>query len=484
MVGTKDKSTGVLIVLNFLLLFLILWSNLKKITFHCFHVMDLGIFQEAIYRLGAGEGLNPFIHVRGINIFNDHFHPIIFLGAPFSWIFNWHPFSLIIFEWLWLVLLLGCVILFSQKENISIHRVGIMCLLVLLTKGILKGLEYPIHPATWSIVPIFLIFYFIRRDEFKPILLTSVFLCLFKESYPFAILGLSFYFLFKKSIKEFATLFLVSALFLIFIFKVKPMIIGESFGHGFDIISNLKMRPFAYLMDTVNQFEFVSFFKLLYPFFIPFFILSRSWKREKSISVYVAILSFGTPLFLMHFFANKINFHYGAQFVAILLPFVLFDFVPLVFQRRKVLIISTLIFYLSSASVYTKIFKSVFLDKVSQCRIDDGKIKSTEELSKVMNNIPKEEFVLSTGGVLPWFIHPDRRYLQLSIFSKPQDFYRYLLIEKEKNGVYPLTRKAIDSILIKCKPYVDEVLFNDDYFIFQKGKFTEECLKQKEMLSY
>ena len=57
---------------------LIIFVNIKGILLNCFHATDFGIYQQAIYDIAYNLDPNPFVSVRNIKIFNDHFDPIIF----------------------------------------------------------------------------------------------------------------------------------------------------------------------------------------------------------------------------------------------------------------------------------------------------------------------------------------------------------------------------------------------------------------------
>jgi hypothetical protein len=48
-----------------------------KLHANCHHATDFSIYQEAIYKIAAFGDFNPFLYVRNVNIFNDHFDPII-----------------------------------------------------------------------------------------------------------------------------------------------------------------------------------------------------------------------------------------------------------------------------------------------------------------------------------------------------------------------------------------------------------------------
>jgi uncharacterized membrane protein len=65
-----------------------LWLSLH-ITFHrqdhlVTSVFDLGIFDQAVWLISRGHSL--FLNTRGLNVFADHFDPILFFFAPVYWV--------------------------------------------------------------------------------------------------------------------------------------------------------------------------------------------------------------------------------------------------------------------------------------------------------------------------------------------------------------------------------------------------------------
>ena len=66
--------------------------------YNCQNVIDFGIYQQAIYDIWTKFELNPYISVRHIKIFNDHFDPIVYLAAVFVGIVGQNPVSVILFE--------------------------------------------------------------------------------------------------------------------------------------------------------------------------------------------------------------------------------------------------------------------------------------------------------------------------------------------------------------------------------------------------
>jgi hypothetical protein len=189
-----------------LLAFIPLLSNIVKLAFNCLHATDFSIYQEAIYRIADFKSLNPYVYVRDLHIFSDHFDPVIFLTLPFVWLTNFSPYSLLVFEYLFFIGLLFFVFKLNKEKDPSVLVFALI--LVIFNRPILEGIGYPIHPTTWTILPGFLLFYFYQKSNDLGLILTAFAFCFFKEIFPASILGLSIFLLLKKRFK--ISLFLLS----------------------------------------------------------------------------------------------------------------------------------------------------------------------------------------------------------------------------------------------------------------------------------
>ena len=114
--STKSRST--ILVVFAVLLLVLLASNIVGIIFNCIHATDFSIYQQGIYQIAKNLDLNPYVTNRGLHIFSDHFDPIIFLAAPWVKVFNYHPISLVLFEFG--IFLLFLFLLFRESYKFSL----------------------------------------------------------------------------------------------------------------------------------------------------------------------------------------------------------------------------------------------------------------------------------------------------------------------------------------------------------------------------
>lgn len=111
---------------------------------------DLGIFQQAVWLLSQGE--KPFVTLRGMNIFADHFTPILYLFAPFYRLWA-HPF------WLFLGQTLAIATGAMPLYRLSLEETRKPWIATLIVLG------YLFHPAAFTM----LLF------DFHPVLLSIPF---------------------------------------------------------------------------------------------------------------------------------------------------------------------------------------------------------------------------------------------------------------------------------------------------------------------
>ncbi len=117
--------------------------NIKSMTYNCSHALDFPIYQQGIYDILTLKEWNPYMTIRNLNLFNDHFNPILYLAVLFTAVFGQGFQQLLIFEWLFL---LGLIIsiCYIYRSNISKSIPYIFC--TLTTALLLVPLRYPIHP--------------------------------------------------------------------------------------------------------------------------------------------------------------------------------------------------------------------------------------------------------------------------------------------------------------------------------------------------
>jgi hypothetical protein len=443
----------------------LLLNNIRGILYNCFHATDFGIYQQAIYELAQMKSLNPYLSVRNIQIFNDHFDPVIFFAIPFVWIFDYHPASLIIFEYGIFVLFLLIVLKLNQYKGFAIE----ILFMLLTTKAFLTGLLYPIHPSTWSIIPIFLMGYYYSKNHDRGFILSAFALCFFREVFPLALIFMSFILYTQKKYKLFIGIFFPSVFMAFMIYLFRPMFMGPTVSYGGLILKQLFHQPLA----TLLQIDLLPFLKISYPFFIPlYFIL----KTDKKSFLTHPLFFFWLPLIGLHLLTNKVHSQYGPFLMIPIWSLILFHpSLKSFFQNKKALYFTMALFLASSLGNYTKSFKLAYLGKSKKCIISDDKTEKTRELKSALKVISPEKSILATGGIIPTVLKPNMNILQAGLFSKRLSKYDYLLLEKNGSGdTFPYNKTDIEKTINKCEY---NIILNNNYYFLAKGPILSPCLQ-------
>lgn len=455
--------------------------NLTGYFYNCFPATDLAIHQEAIWKIASFDSFNPYLQIRGLKIFNDHFDPIIFLAVPFAWIFNYHLVGLLVFQMSWFV---GAFILYyldwkkQNKKEASLLILGFF--FIILTRGVLGGLAFPLHPVTWSIFPLFLFVRFMRDENIKGIILSAFFLCFFKEIFPYGLLFLSFYYLWRKKYTLFYSLFLISLAFLGFIYFGRPYFLGETFPYSQRILGPLLENPPLFFINLIKGFDYSAFIFLFMPFLLPIFLIVKNDIlpiKDKWGHFLIPSFIFLIPLIGIHGLSNAFLNWNGASFASVCLAVVLFSGVGRKILANKIYLFLTLgLFVMSSYKFHEKMIKLAIFHKSRTCEISKERKVELLLLREKMQSLPKKARVLVTTGLLPWATRKDRFYFTAREYTKRNGNFDYLILEKNNSGfLTPFSVSDIDHFVQIC-PGVESIIETKN-ITFRKGPFSENCLK-------
>lgn len=449
--------------------------------FNCFPALDFSIHQEAIYRLANFESFNPYLLIRGINIFSDHFDPIIVLGIPFVWLFGFHPVGLLIFQMSWFVGMFYLPWKIYKKSSAKDKNLVFLFSLAIIvfSRGLIGGLVFPLHPVTWSMLPLLFLVYFLKEKNHKGVVFISLFLCFFKEIYPICIFFLSFYFLLTKDKKTFLKLLGISSVFLIFIFLIRPRIMGPIHPYASLILEPIFKDPLTGLMGLFKHLKYKEFFELFYPFFIPIFwvIKNEIWnKEEKTSHFFIPVLFFILPLLGVHFISNMIHNWNGVPFAATLIGVTIFSGFPqFLMKHKKLAAFCTLLFILSGSRHHSKAIKLLYFGDSKTCEISKKRYASLQNLKSDVSKIPEGKKIVATTGIIPWQMRPNRYFYHAGEYSRKLFDFDYMILERNHTGfITPYSANDIESFIKKCRG--SKVITENAYYYLARGPFTKNCL--------
>ena len=455
----------------FLLLFL-LWCNTVLFFNNCFNNFDLGIYTQAIFDIAGGISFNPILTTHGgYSHFGIHFDPAVYLAVPFAWIFGFNPYGMIVFEWL-----VYCSPLFIvyKLKFLEQKEFFFFALYYILARGLILAVSYPIHVSFWSLPLWTLLPWFFKKNNFKAIALTCLILPFFKESYPFAIFSLSFYYALSRKWKESMVILSISLVWIVVCFLIRPSLI-DVVGHGHDLVEQLLTSPIEYLVMCFQrnlQTFFPQSIKILLPFVMIFWIVTKN-------RFFLPLFFMMMPLFIMQFLYGHMNFQYSFPFVIIcLMIYFLSDEFRKILFSRKLYYYGLLLVSLSFSTYPGKrnILVQNFITKGSDhCVISWDHYRSTNTIKNIVHRIASDQKILATGGIITTIMRPGMKIYHLNSprgisegkqFSpKEKEDFDFILLEKNKSGdTWPLKPEKIEQFLATYRERGLKVIYEDNFY--------------------
>lgn len=459
-----------------LLFFIVIGSfllsvNLVKSKYGCFNGYDLGIYGQAILKLSLFEDFNPFVSIRGINIFNDHFDPVIFIPAIFISLFGGGIDFLLIFEWLMFLSFLP-VLLCTTKTSKQFWFLGG---LYFLSVGVVGALLYPIHASFWS-VPIWaLLARSIVKDKLVSVLLLSTFLCFFKEAYPFAILGLSLGYGLLKKYKHCLLSGAVTLAFLIFLFVLRPIIFGPVYGHGEELVKNLLNDHIYFVYSLIRELNYKDFAQNWLPpaLVVVMGLLNSLTRRDAFLLLFLTL-----PILGIQFLANKFAHQYSFMWSVVWITFFALSYDQLKVKTKwKGILLLTFLF--GSFKYYELGGKFLALSKSKKCSVSTARTLDIEEAKKITKSFKGR--VLATGGMSVALLNKEIKLYHFCSHGDIEPEYEMLVLEKKGFGeIYPLENKTLEDLITKCKNF-GKVKYESQGLLILEGKFNNNrCLDYRE----
>ena len=466
---TKQLHTKIIYTALFITASLLpLLLNIKSITYNCYNAVDFSIYQQAVYDILTLKEWNPYLTIRNINIFNDHFDPILYLAVLFTAVFGQGFQQLLIFEWLFY---LGFIVsvCYIFRYNFSKPIPYIFC--ILTTTLLLNSFLYPIHPSTWSCLSLFWLTYFIVKNKTASIPVLVFLTCLFKESFAFAFFPLGIFYVLKKKLNTGVPTTVIATFFIFNELYLREYLLGSTINYGDKFLESFFKNPFAFFKDV----DIISFVKRFYPFvFCSFFFVKNN--RDKTFQKILPVLLIFIPLLFLQTWYNLIGYQYGAQFAGILIGLMVsLDVFHHLSKRQKILVLS--LFALSSLGTYTRYFNKLFLSNYKdKCIIESNKLQDNKLIRSRISRLSPSETVLASGGIIPFIMMPNKKIFHYKGFSKKRTSYDYLILEKNNSGnIWRAKKEDIQNVIQNCKGLAEEIYLDNKYFFFAGGKF-EKCV--------
>tara|TARA_R110002072_G_scaffold1989_2_gene16387 strand:+ start:101931 stop:103361 length:1431 start_codon:yes stop_codon:yes gene_type:complete len=447
---------------------------LMKLAAYCYHNYDTGIYAQIIH-LTSFTNPNPYLSTMDLFKLQDHFH--IFLGfiSSFSNIASSPAQFGILLDFLFPVLsFLPIWYLFTKKKDLGSKPELLMfsAFFLLLNKGVTSAIHYPIHQDLWATFPIMLFGMFFFLNNFWGIILSTIFLVLFKEVFQFAIIMVGVLCLFRKQYKLGAILIGICIGWMIVVWGIRPMMVDNYTlpkGHGF--LSKLLFSPLELVMQYKGRWDLIRrFFEFHIPF-IPIIYLCYKQKIKPNWTIAPIIIA---P-FLLNFIPMMWRHHYGAPYAA----FTFLILIPLnknfIFPKKALAFSILLIIALNGGFITKGIKRIVTPTKTKQCPAIPERIVNLNKVKDHLLNHPKGK-ALVQAHMIPNLAERPQIY-QVGLPSFPGRNlapFQYVAIEKpDKFGdKYPLKPGRIGELLKKWKSNPSaKTIIDNEWVYFAEGNF-------------
>ncbi|MCR9205284.1 MAG: hypothetical protein NXH75_11935, partial [Halobacteriovoraceae bacterium] len=364
--------------------------------------IDFAIYHKAIIEIGSFHSFNPYLALRDIQIFADHFDPFLIIPAVFSGFFNYSPLYSLLIEAFFVFLLFILILREFKKE--SLLDFSLLMSLAFFNRSLFSGLNYPIHPTLWSLPFLYLTI----KEVTGTGLVFSTFINFFKEVFclfllPAAITG----YLLEKE-KRWLKLIGIQAVFIGIIFVIRPAI----------------WKTYSYAVDPIEGFKAFNFIDLL-KMTAPSLLLLLIVRKTLNLKKLIIFLSFYFPSVLLHIISGKSYYHYGVFLAYPLIFYVLCEFKNWKeYLNPKLKLVIILLSIIISFNGLMKGFKSLYSNYQAYNNYKEhGQVLKKLKI-EITRLLPGSK-ILSSPGLMTYALTPGMGFYQFGEYSKIENQIDY-----------------------------------------------------------
>lgn len=466
-------------IITFATLFVYFLWIFFTIDGHRLGVFDYGIYQQALFELSLFQRFNPYISLRDVLIFNDHFDPILIVVAPIARFLSWAPWTGAFIEICFisgtLFFLLGLIRSYSLTSRLFLIS------LLLFSRPLIEAVIFPLHPSTWALLPTTFLILGLYHQRTTTIICSAFVLCLFKEIYPFALCGLALYYGARKKNTLAICLGGISSSFLIFEFFLRHHLLGTTVNYSLQHSRPLLENPLESLTLFLSTLFSFSFFLSVFPIIALLGYLAPKLCTLERKFLY-AVGFYTAPLLMIHLLAGYLHHHY-ALIITAPLYLSLFFLKGFAVQSSSLssgkFILIALLMLSCSLPLVPKLYEGL---QVPLLRYGTYQPQVREEWSKALIHFDqwydRDQKVYATGSAAIKLLAP-----QMKIYhhanSAPQDEYELLILERDTSlfTTWPLSNEQIETIIKRCRPYASSD-YSGQFFYIARGSFPQDCIYQ------
>ena len=437
---------------------------LIRLSLYCHNNYDLGIYGQAVW-LMSFTNINPQFSVYHFSKLLDHFEPILLFLTPFKHLLQ-TSYGLIVLESICVLLATTPLFYLYRRKHISADVLALSTIYLLLNKGTISALVFPVHPATWALFPLSLLGMFLHLGHKKGILLSLLFLFFFKEEYPLMGMMLAGYFFYRRE-KLFALqLFTLSIAWLVLALAITPLLIsGESSSHASNVLRLALLNPTSVLRNISWSYT-RRLLEICLPL-LPFIILMAQRRIYFRAEFMLSLL----PILAVRLIYDRFLHHYTAT-VSILL---LYAFLPQdanLKLKKTHFLASVLLLFLFGSKQFIEGYLTLAGQYVTKiCSSDPERKKSLDQAVAFLQDHP-EGSVLTNGNIIPNLTNRPEIYHVVDTMRKSKAF-DYLLLEKRLGDPWPTDRTTIQNLLKNWKNNpTTQIIIENDWIFFSRGIFS------------
>ncbi len=426
---------------------------------------DLGVFDQIVWNLSHFRpAMQTFHNISGYlsngfgqNFFSEHFSPILFLVAPFYWIWS-DPRMLILLQNFIFVLGALPIYLLIIKETKNYYLGFCLAIIYLLYIGNQAALYFPVHFQVFALTFLAFAFYFARQNKKMFYLFIILALCC-QENIAIYIIFLGLYFIFFTKEKKLGLI--TTGLGIVWLVGVVYILIPN-------IFHNKYPYPSFYYQQFGNTLSEQLLFFLKNPL-----VVLRQFFQIANLRIFLTmgigfgLLFLGAPIFyflglpvlLENFLSNNVNmhimdFHYWSFFSLALILGTYYILKSIKQKSPKLLLFSITFVFISNI-----ISNIIFLPQLRSSRILKPSyykvfLIRAGPIQELLKYIPANASVSAQAQIYPHL-------------SERKEIYQFPIIN---NADYIILADALIAWPLSSQEYIESVnnLLNSKSFYLDK----------------
>lgn len=416
---------------------IVLAPVLQDLRNQCLPNWDLGIYAQALARLGP-DAWNPFLSVRGLHIFNDHFDPILVAVAPLAKVLD-PALAAILIEATFLFLAALLVAVTVHRAGGSPRQVAAATALLVFGAGPVKAMLFPAHPTAWAVLPLVGFALLWAHGRIGWATACAVSLLFFKEEFVFSLLCLAVL-CWRRSRPAALALIAAALAWGLFVFFLRPHWLGATEHYGLALLGPWWHHPLRALwVRAADRPAWRDLLHLVLPFLPLGLWLWRA--RERPLWAPLLILF---PLAAIRLLSGKWGAHYGVAVTACLLMAVLPGLLRREPPRWVLAATVALLAAVQVQNVGRHAWQSLTGTRVT-CPAEPQRLLELAQADQRARALPAHEPLYAEGNLIPALV--ERPQLQhLGIAPPPGEGAFAVLLERAPTGApWPSTREALEA---------------------------------------